>query len=789
MKKLVALLLCFALLMPAFTGAFNEESPPEPGLVQDPTPDPVPEPTPAPASDPAPSAARPKLRLRYAVDEDNVLIVRGTFYLRTPDAPGGVPDGAEFGVAVLSGEPERSAWKTVTVSGGRFTARFEGLHGAYEAVGVFEGERPIGRIHGPIYVGAGAEPVPERTPEPTPEPTAEPTPEPTPEGAFNEEQPWLAAGFLAGDLQAMAGELAPMAGGEPMEGAAFIVLAAMSIGVQLTATQTNPTTITFSVTGEQGELVTVTLSQGAGPATQTTQIALPAGAPGTLTTATGAFTVSALGAYTVSAQYVVNPNALPPASVNVGLQPSIYLDPISDASPVVVGRTGANLQVEITAIIDGAYATVKTQSNFRGAFYAAMRKPLKAGSDVWITVFYPGGTVQRHVFVQRARDLPSYPNNLSLGQYGTGVFAMQQRLLELGYDVDVNALFDAKTLKAVLDFQRINSIAQDGIGGPVTRALMFSVTAREYTAGAVGSAGVLKYGDEGAEVKTLQTALRSLGYYGGRIDGRYGDGTRTAVRAFERRNGLPVDGIADLIMQALLYSGAARKAGSGSDSTPRPSSTPRPNVTATAEPTAAPDPFGNQPAATEMQITPGMAFGTTDIVAEKALAGGTLRIEAESAYSLLDMRVPGMLLRASYVDASGKAIPSRIRWIAPDGGFIVREDQRAAIALYTPAYTSYGGEIYWSLTPYFEAMSRGALASPPAIGMDNMIFWLDRPLMSAQPGREWRLFVQAMDLYDDQLWQESAEVVLTLGEGGVVTLNTDAMNAEDWKMSTLLPEG
>ena len=45
-------------------------------------------------------------------------------------------------------------------------------------------------------------------------------------------------------------------------------------------------------------------------------------------------------------------------------------------------------------------------------------------------------------------------------------------------------------------------------------------------------------------VAALQVALRATGDYAGTIDGVAGDGTRAAVRAFQRRRGLIVDGIA-----------------------------------------------------------------------------------------------------------------------------------------------------------------------------------------------------------------------------------------------------
>jgi hypothetical protein len=48
-----------------------------------------------------------------------------------------------------------------------------------------------------------------------------------------------------------------------------------------------------------------------------------------------------------------------------------------------------------------------------------------------------------------------------------------------------------------------------------------------------------------ATVAAVQRRLARGGYYHGSIDGVIGPGTRSAIRAFERNNGLPVDGVID----------------------------------------------------------------------------------------------------------------------------------------------------------------------------------------------------------------------------------------------------
>lgn len=53
-----------------------------------------------------------------------------------------------------------------------------------------------------------------------------------------------------------------------------------------------------------------------------------------------------------------------------------------------------------------------------------------------------------------------------------------------------------------------------------------------------------KYGSRGDEVTQIQTKLKRWGYYNGSIDGIYGTQTQKAVRYFQSKNGLTVDGIA-----------------------------------------------------------------------------------------------------------------------------------------------------------------------------------------------------------------------------------------------------
>lgn len=67
----------------------------------------------------------------------------------------------------------------------------------------------------------------------------------------------------------------------------------------------------------------------------------------------------------------------------------------------------------------------------------------------------------------------------------------------------------------------------------------------------------LQKGSKGEEVTKLQTRLSDLGYLSGKIDGEYGNQTKTAVQKFQERAGLKADGIAGVETQTLLFSDEA----------------------------------------------------------------------------------------------------------------------------------------------------------------------------------------------------------------------------------------
>lgn len=71
-------------------------------------------------------------------------------------------------------------------------------------------------------------------------------------------------------------------------------------------------------------------------------------------------------------------------------------------------------------------------------------------------------------------------------------------------------------------------------------------------------------GSTGSVVKQIQTRLKNWGYYSGSVDGVYGSATESAVKAFQRKNGLTADGKAGPQTLKAMGISAGSAAGSGS---------------------------------------------------------------------------------------------------------------------------------------------------------------------------------------------------------------------------------
>jgi len=129
-------------------------------------------------------------------------------------------------------------------------------------------------------------------------------------------------------------------------------------------------------------------------------------------------------------------------------------------------------------------------------------------------------------------------STLRQGSKGNAVIELQQLLQGQGfYSAKVDGDFGPGTLNAVIKFQKANGLTADGIVGNASWAKLRAVASP-----APQSLPTLLAGSKGAAVSKAQQLLKDKGYYQGRIDGDFGPATGNAITAFQRANGLTVDG-------------------------------------------------------------------------------------------------------------------------------------------------------------------------------------------------------------------------------------------------------
>ena len=147
---------------------------------------------------------------------------------------------------------------------------------------------------------------------------------------------------------------------------------------------------------------------------------------------------------------------------------------------------------------------------------------------------------------------PTPDPTLKEGMDGPEIQTLQQRLMDLGYlDIDETTQhYGPATATAVSFFQRQHGLDQDGVCGPKTLAVVYSDEAKPYT---------LLQDTRGEDVDLLQQRLGELGYLpSNKATGYYGTETIEAVKKFQDRNGLGVDGKTGEMTLGVIYSADAK---------------------------------------------------------------------------------------------------------------------------------------------------------------------------------------------------------------------------------------
>ena len=139
------------------------------------------------------------------------------------------------------------------------------------------------------------------------------------------------------------------------------------------------------------------------------------------------------------------------------------------------------------------------------------------------------------------------------GVHDPQMIEIQQRLMDLDYmdDDEPTDYYGNGTKYALQLFQRKNNLQVDGLLGEKTLIALSSNDALPYT---------VKLGDRGSDVKAMQERLQELKYLKAGRTGYFGTDTETAVKNFQKRNGLSADGNVGEYTREVLFSEDAKAA-------------------------------------------------------------------------------------------------------------------------------------------------------------------------------------------------------------------------------------
>lgn len=148
------------------------------------------------------------------------------------------------------------------------------------------------------------------------------------------------------------------------------------------------------------------------------------------------------------------------------------------------------------------------------------------------------------------------------GSKGSAVTRVQTRLKELGYySGELTGVCDDDTVAAFKLFEGRHGLNADGEMDATDQSTLFGATAMDASVQITPTPAptlapptkTLRRGDKDEEVKSLQQRLKDLGYYTGKITGTYNEGTEEAIKAFQKKSGLDVDGVCGNVTRAVLY--------------------------------------------------------------------------------------------------------------------------------------------------------------------------------------------------------------------------------------------
>jgi peptidoglycan hydrolase-like protein with peptidoglycan-binding domain len=127
---------------------------------------------------------------------------------------------------------------------------------------------------------------------------------------------------------------------------------------------------------------------------------------------------------------------------------------------------------------------------------------------------------------------------------------IQTALKKLGYYTGtVDGITGSNTENAIKKFQKDNKLTADGVVGSGTSKVLLAAADKTTTSGSVSNNAM--------SIKEIQTALKKLGYYTGKVDGVTGSKTKAAIQKFQKANKLSADGVVGPTTKSKLIAAAS----------------------------------------------------------------------------------------------------------------------------------------------------------------------------------------------------------------------------------------
>ena len=290
---------------------------------------------------------------------------------------------------------------------------------------------------------------------------------------------------------------------------------------------------------------------------------------------------------------------------------------------------------------------------------------------------------------------PTYTVPTATVKYGTeGADAktVQLRLKELGfYKGRADGIFGRASVNALKEFQAYNNLTIDGAAGKSTYKILFSdnvislvatpsptpsptpaITPTPVPAPVTAAItwDTMRSGDKGTGVSQLQEALINAGYLAGKADGTYGADTESAVRAFQKANGLTADGVAGKATQQKLFGAGAV--------TVAPTATPKAG-TATAAPTSS-------------TLREGDSGAAVKAMQQKLISLGYLSGRADGVFGSKTAEAVRAFQKASRLSSDGVAGSKTLTALDSAGTASAVKTNAAPASVSTSAYAALSGK-------------------------------------------------------------------------------------------------